>query len=685
MKRLTALASFGVLVGLVLSGSVVRGGAAAGLTPEAESSGIVVFSSSRDGDFEIYAVNPDGTGLTQLTHNDFEDSSPHPSPDGTLIAFYSGLGFDLMNADGSGRRRLERCSGTDASWSPDSSKLVCPVGYGDGLAVVDVATGSFRTLVRSGENPSWSPDGRTIAYIDAERLFVVPAEGGARRRLGRHRYDGLHGASWSPDSQRLAYTGAVGSEGRADLFTIGADGSGERSVVRRISEIAPLEWSPEGSLIAFMKDLPRYGMAIYTVRPDGTALRRVSVSPGGESSRDPTWSNDGTKLLYLRQRYREAEDDDIYVTTPGSGEGRPITHPFPKGGTNLEPHLVPGAPLSGGEPVPPTITLPLTRALAFKGPLGSLITDGRRVIPNGGSLSRGLLVWDGIARRSTLVRAACSSSQVALAGNRLAWACYDSGNTYTDIVLETLRLGARRPTFVAETYVDSDGRGQTLGSLVGHGNTIAFTTYHGKAKRAKAWLLLPRRGRKCPRNSDLVGPAHAAPMCRLLKKAAGGSTISVDAARVLTLAPNGVVRLLSTQDRLLRTWRLGRHVVNARLRGRTLAVQQATSLDIYDTVTGAKRQTLPLAADEGLPPYLLDVQGALAAYATGGAIHLLRLSDGRDVALALPRAAPWLDARLERVGLFVSWNRMYDRRPGRLAFVPMRVVTEAIDNGGSQS
>jgi len=163
-------------------------------------------------------------------------------------------------------------------------------------------------------------------------------------------------------------------------------------------------------------------------------------------------------------------------------------------------------------------------------------------------------------------------------------------------------------------------------------------------------------------------------MCRLLKKAAGGSTISVDAGRVLTLAPNGVVRLLSIRDRLLRTWRLGPHVVNARLRGRTLAVQQATSLDIYDATTGAKRKTVPLAADEGLPPYFLDVQGDLAVYATGGAIHLLRLSDGRDVALALPRSAPWLDARLERGGLFVSWNRMYDRRPGRLAFIPMRTV-----------
>jgi hypothetical protein len=143
---------------------------------------------------------------------------------------------------------------------------------------------------------------------------------------------------------------------------------------------------------------------------------------------------------------------------------------------------------------------------------------------------------------------------------------------------------------------------------------------------------------------------------------------------VVTVAPNGLVRLLSTHDRVLRSWTLGPGIVTARLRGGTLAVQQGASLDLYNAATGAKRRTLPLAADEGLAPFLLDVQGDLVAYATGGAIHLLRLSDSRDRALDLPGAAPWLDARLEPSGLFVTWNQMYHRRRGRMAFVPMRTL-----------
>ena len=670
MTRLVSLAGLAVLAGLVLSISDVHGGAAAGLAPEAQSGGTIVFGSNRDGDYDIYAVNPDGTGLTQLTHNDFEDSSPIPSPDGRLIAFYSEDGGTLMSPDGSGRRSLQGCHGLE-SWSPDSTRLLCD-DEDEGLVIADVASGTVTPLTASGRDASWSPDGRTIAFVDEERLFAIPAAGGARRRLGRRKVDEDGTPSWSPDSQRLAYAASAGKNFRQDLFTIGADGSGGHRLVRGISDFGPT-WSPEGSLIAFTRELPHYVVAVYTVRADGTGLRRISVSAGGESSDEPAWSADGSALLYIRARYFESGDTDVFMTKPGARAGRPLTHPFPAGGRNDAPRWMIGPPLSGGgEPAPQTITLRPARKLTFGEPVARLITDGRHAIPYLGGLS--LLVWDPIARRTVRTPRLCDSyGELALAGKRLAWTCSESGNTYFALWLETLRLGARRPTFVTETIADEEG-GQTIGSLVGHGGTIAFTSFHGKAKRAKAWLLLARPGGKCPRNSDLIGPEHSPAVCRRLRGAAGGVTTSVDSGRVVTVASNGLVRLLSTHDRVLRSWTLDPGVVTARLRGRTLAVQQGSSLEVYNAATGAKRQTLPLAADEGLSPFLLDVHGDLVAYATGGAIHLLRLSDGRDRALDLPGAAGPLDARLEQGGLFVTWNQMYNRRRGRMAFVPMRAV-----------
>jgi hypothetical protein len=140
------------------------------------------------------------------------------------------------------------------------------------------------------------------------------------------------------------------------------------------------------------------------------------------------------------------------------------------------------------------------------------------------------------------------------------------------------------------------------------------------------------------------------------------------------VAGNGVVRILSLRGQALRSWSVGERVVTARLRGRSLAVQHADAIDIYDAKTGAKQQSRELLTDGGPRPYLLDVQGDLVVYETGGAIHLLRLSDGRDKALRLPGAAPYLDAHLEPAGLFVSWNQMYARRPGRIAFIPLRTI-----------
>jgi hypothetical protein len=137
------------------------------------------------------------------------------------------------------------------------------------------------------------------------------------------------------------------------------------------------------------------------------------------------------------------------------------------------------------------------------------------------------------------------------------------------------------------------------------------------------------------------------------------------------------MRLFATSGRLLRKWSVGGHADGAVLGGRTVAVQRGTGLVLFDAVTGAKIRLRALVSDEG-PTKLVGVRDGLVAYATGGAIHLLRLSDGRDRALALPNAAPPLDAKLDPSGLFVSWNRLYDKRPGRVAFVPSPRIKQSL-------
>lgn len=179
-------------------------------SPDGET---IAFASRRDGDWEIYSVRRDGTGLMRLTNHDAFDSAPAWAPDGSgRIAFSSDRGgvdshVYVMRSDGSGVTQLT--FGDDEAvpdWSPDA-RSIAYAGFSDGNAdiwMID-ADGSHPRRLGSDPffeyTPRWSPDGRWIAFeaylSDSPDIFVMDPRGRSRQRLTRSgRYAGA--PAWLP-------------------------------------------------------------------------------------------------------------------------------------------------------------------------------------------------------------------------------------------------------------------------------------------------------------------------------------------------------------------------------------------------------------------------------------------------------------------------------------------------------
>jgi len=138
-------------------------------TPSAVTSlsGRIVFDNFQD----VWSINADGTDLTRLTRSPWPEFDPTWSPDGARIAYRSERNGDpeiwLMNADGSGQRRL--ADGLSPAWSPDGLRIAyaspgdqpCPPGRGprcSGLSIMNAdGSGQHRVPNTEGANTRRGP------------------------------------------------------------------------------------------------------------------------------------------------------------------------------------------------------------------------------------------------------------------------------------------------------------------------------------------------------------------------------------------------------------------------------------------------------------------------------------------------------------------------------------------------
>ena len=215
------------------------------LAPDWSRDNRLVFQSNRDGNWELYSMNIDGARLRRLTDNDAADGEPRWSPRGRRIAFIRDGELYVMSASG---RSVHKIAG-DADW------------------------------------PTWSPDGKSLAYeveFAGHHGIAVSSPGESLQPYGApdDRYP-----AWSPRSDLIAFECRIGEHWHICLLNP-RSGSQRTLTHGHTNEFAPA-WSPDGRRIAFISDRDGNDQ-LYVMRADGTEIVRLT---SGQSDKDtPTWA-----------------------------------------------------------------------------------------------------------------------------------------------------------------------------------------------------------------------------------------------------------------------------------------------------------------------------------------------------------------------------------------------------------
>jgi Tol biopolymer transport system component/subtilisin-like proprotein convertase family protein len=233
----------------------------------------ILFRTNRDGNYQLYVMNQDGTSPTRLTDPTLYHQSFSWSPNGQKIAFSVDVvgsnSWDIFVMDANGSNRVNITHDIKYQdtfgWSPDSTKL------------------AFETD-RDGPYALWWMN------IDGTGLTRLTNTGGAERA-----------PAWSPNGQKIAFLSYINSvNSKLDIWSINPDATGLVNLTQSSqSESAPI-WKPDGSKILFgRRSSNTVPYDLYIMNPDGSGLQFLGV---GATLPGYVWSADGSKILFTSSR-----------------------------------------------------------------------------------------------------------------------------------------------------------------------------------------------------------------------------------------------------------------------------------------------------------------------------------------------------------------------------------------------
>jgi TolB protein len=254
-------------------------------------------SSSETSTSEVFVINADGTGRTNVSGTDGYNTDPAWSPDGTQISFTRAHYFSnspstsdiyVADADGTNQVQIAHAEGdldVGAFWSPDGTQLAFTRYLADNTTSVYLVLpdgSDIRRLLADTDvqtfYPLWSPDGSKLTFSsygpDGELFETIDADGTGRTTIYSSPQNSLSysvgGWQWSPDGTKLAFQYVVGEGQGGNVCVVNDDGTGLLCIGSNDLEYnGNVEWSPDSARLAFTS--MRNGVAsIDLVNADGT-------------------------------------------------------------------------------------------------------------------------------------------------------------------------------------------------------------------------------------------------------------------------------------------------------------------------------------------------------------------------------------------------------------------------------
>ncbi len=306
--------------------------------PDPPPSGRILFRNDVAGEPDVFAVDPDGTDVVNLTDTPGWDIDAVWSPDGTQIAFASERDGDpdvyVMQADGSGVRNLTNNTAIwDSSpiWSPDGTQLLFQTdrdgnNIGDELFLMNADGSNQRLVDPRASTAQWSPDGTLIAFmttgVEATDIVVMHPDGTGRTTLTRvSQYASW--LRWSPDGTLLAFQQQV--DGNTDIYTIRVvDGALTRLTDDPALDLQP-DWSPDGQSIAFESERDN-APDVWVMRADGSHEANLTHDRAGDWCRPCSWSPGSRYIAFQSNRgLASIGGDDIYLVSVHTREMWQVT------------------------------------------------------------------------------------------------------------------------------------------------------------------------------------------------------------------------------------------------------------------------------------------------------------------------------------------------------------------------